>query len=91
MEIQLLSSFLPRWYLHHLSFYHSKNHGKEDLYQIPRFDISSTVVHILFLLFHFTIYIIVEFQVVPSVVNGGIMALYFVLWGKGLKASGPSV
>ncbi|KMZ70115.1 hypothetical protein ZOSMA_1G00860 [Zostera marina] len=30
-------------------------------------------------------------QVVPSVVNGGIMALYFVLWGKGLKASGPSV
>lgn len=28
-------------------------------------------------------------QVVPSVVNGGITALYFVLWGKGLKSCGP--
>ncbi|TVU35476.1 hypothetical protein EJB05_17367, partial [Eragrostis curvula] len=30
-------------------------------------------------------------QVVPSVVNGGILALYFVLWGKGLLACGPLV
>ncbi|CAN4083198.1 unnamed protein product [Withania somnifera] len=28
-------------------------------------------------------------QVVPSVVNGGITALYFILWGKGLKSCGP--
>ncbi|CAN4079968.1 unnamed protein product [Withania somnifera] len=28
-------------------------------------------------------------QVVPSVVNGGIAALYFILWGKGLKSCGP--
>ncbi|CAN6451607.1 unnamed protein product [Victoria cruziana] len=28
-------------------------------------------------------------QVVPSVINGGIMALYFILWGKGLKTCGP--
>ncbi|XP_062094733.1 uncharacterized protein LOC133800716 [Humulus lupulus] len=28
-------------------------------------------------------------QVVPSIINGGIMALYFVLWGKGLKSFGP--
>ncbi|KAK1321000.1 hypothetical protein QJS10_CPA03g00530 [Acorus calamus] len=28
-------------------------------------------------------------QVVPSVINGGIMALYYVLWGKGLKSCGP--
>ncbi|KAJ0042189.1 hypothetical protein Pint_18771 [Pistacia integerrima] len=26
---------------------------------------------------------------VPSVINGGITALYFILWGKGLKACGP--
>ncbi|CAO1947905.1 unnamed protein product [Urochloa humidicola] len=30
-------------------------------------------------------------QVVPTVVNGGILALYFVLWGKGLLACGPLV
>ena len=30
-----------------------------------------------------------EFQVVPSVVNGGIMSLYFILWGKGLLSCGP--
>ncbi|PWZ29921.1 hypothetical protein Zm00014a_008456 [Zea mays] len=30
-------------------------------------------------------------QVVPTVVNGGIMAFYFVLWGKGLLACGPLV
>uniref|UniRef100_A0A0A0LAQ5 Uncharacterized protein n=1 Tax=Cucumis sativus TaxID=3659 RepID=A0A0A0LAQ5_CUCSA len=28
-------------------------------------------------------------QVVPSVINGAITALYFILWGKGLKACGP--
>ncbi|KAF3788836.1 hypothetical protein EJ110_NYTH20166 [Nymphaea thermarum] len=28
-------------------------------------------------------------QVVPSIINGGIMALYFILWGKGLKTCGP--
>ncbi|XP_062102704.1 uncharacterized protein LOC133812884, partial [Humulus lupulus] len=28
-------------------------------------------------------------QVVPSIINGGIIALYFVLWGKGLKSFGP--
>ncbi|KAF4391456.1 hypothetical protein G4B88_005527 [Cannabis sativa] len=28
-------------------------------------------------------------QVVPSIINGGITALYFVLWGKGLKSCGP--
>ncbi|KAK6927944.1 hypothetical protein RJ641_006535 [Dillenia turbinata] len=28
-------------------------------------------------------------QVVPSIINGGITALYFILWGKGLKACGP--
>ncbi|KAG7036730.1 hypothetical protein SDJN02_00350 [Cucurbita argyrosperma subsp. argyrosperma] len=28
-------------------------------------------------------------QVVPSVINGGITALYFILWGKGLKTCGP--
>ncbi|XP_078164016.1 zinc transporter isoform X5 [Carex rostrata] len=28
-------------------------------------------------------------QVVPTVVNGGIMALYYVLWGKGLLTCGP--
>ncbi|KAK4747714.1 hypothetical protein SAY87_014300 [Trapa incisa] len=28
-------------------------------------------------------------QVVPSIINGGITALYFVLWGKGLKVCGP--
>ncbi|XP_023525622.1 uncharacterized protein LOC111789182 isoform X6 [Cucurbita pepo subsp. pepo] len=26
---------------------------------------------------------------VPSVINGGITALYFILWGKGLKTCGP--
>ncbi|KAG0538987.1 hypothetical protein BDA96_03G283700 [Sorghum bicolor] len=30
-------------------------------------------------------------QVVPTVVNGGILAFYFVLWGKGLLACGPLV
>lgn len=30
-------------------------------------------------------------QVVPTVINGGILALYFVLWGKGLLAGGPLV
>ncbi|XP_027076617.2 zinc transporter 5 [Coffea eugenioides] len=28
-------------------------------------------------------------QVVPSVINGGITALYFILWGKGVKSCGP--
>ncbi|XP_047311048.1 uncharacterized protein LOC124914519 [Impatiens glandulifera] len=28
-------------------------------------------------------------QVVPSVINGGITALYFILWGKGLRTCGP--
>ncbi|KAL8091401.1 uncharacterized protein LOC141693522 [Apium graveolens] len=28
-------------------------------------------------------------QVIPSVINGAITALYFVLWGKGLKSCGP--
>ncbi|KAL0343350.1 UNVERIFIED_CONTAM: hypothetical protein Sangu_1222400 [Sesamum angustifolium] len=28
-------------------------------------------------------------QVVPSVINGGITALYFILWGMGLKSCGP--
>lgn len=31
----------------------------------------------------------VGFQVVPSIINGGVTALYFVLWGKGLKVCGP--
>jgi hypothetical protein len=30
-------------------------------------------------------------QVIPTVVNGGILALYFVLWGKGLLTCGPLV
>ncbi|KAL6845440.1 hypothetical protein ACP4OV_024935 [Aristida adscensionis] len=30
-------------------------------------------------------------QVVPTVINGGILALYFVLWGKGLLVCGPLV
>ncbi|XP_059670588.1 uncharacterized protein LOC132316093 [Cornus florida] len=29
-------------------------------------------------------------QVVPSIINGVITALYFILWGKGLKACGPT-
>ncbi|GAV89544.1 hypothetical protein CFOL_v3_32958 [Cephalotus follicularis] len=32
---------------------------------------------------------LVNTQVVPSVINGGITALYFILWGKGLKSCGP--
>ncbi|XP_020521619.1 uncharacterized protein LOC18432140 isoform X2 [Amborella trichopoda] len=28
-------------------------------------------------------------QVVPSIINGGITALYFIFWGKGLKSCGP--
>ncbi|KAA8547798.1 hypothetical protein F0562_004227 [Nyssa sinensis] len=28
-------------------------------------------------------------QVVPSIINGVITALYFILWGKGLKSCGP--
>lgn len=28
-------------------------------------------------------------QVVPSIINGGITALYFILWGKGLRSCGP--
>ncbi|KAE8662383.1 hypothetical protein F3Y22_tig00113338pilonHSYRG00078 [Hibiscus syriacus] len=28
-------------------------------------------------------------QIVPSVINGAITALYFILWGKGLKSCGP--
>ncbi|KAL2241393.1 UNVERIFIED_CONTAM: hypothetical protein Sindi_0780500 [Sesamum indicum] len=28
-------------------------------------------------------------QVVPSVINGGVTALYFILWGMGLKSCGP--
>ncbi|XP_031394458.1 zinc transporter 5 isoform X1 [Punica granatum] len=28
-------------------------------------------------------------QVVPSIINGGVTALYFILWGKGLKVCGP--
>ncbi|KAL0332476.1 UNVERIFIED_CONTAM: hypothetical protein Scaly_2149100 [Sesamum calycinum] len=30
-----------------------------------------------------------HFIVVPSVINGGITALYFILWGMGLKSCGP--
>ncbi|ONK68055.1 uncharacterized protein A4U43_C05F6830 [Asparagus officinalis] len=30
-------------------------------------------------------------QVVPSIINGGIMSLYFILWGKGLLSCGPLV
>lgn len=30
-----------------------------------------------------------KFQVVPTVINGGIMALYFICWGKGLLSCGP--
>lgn len=30
-------------------------------------------------------------QVVPSVINGGIMSLYFILWGKGLLSCGPLI
>ncbi|KAG2714985.1 hypothetical protein I3843_03G058000 [Carya illinoinensis] len=29
-------------------------------------------------------------QVVPSIINGGITALYFIMWGKGLKSCGPA-
>jgi hypothetical protein len=32
---------------------------------------------------------LINTQVVPSVINGGITALYFILWGKGLKSCGP--
>lgn len=32
---------------------------------------------------------VVLFQVVPSIINGGITALYFILWGKGLRSCGP--
>ncbi|KAJ8622864.1 hypothetical protein MRB53_031393 [Persea americana] len=28
-------------------------------------------------------------QVIPSIINGGITALYFILWGKGIKSCGP--
>ncbi|CAI9110677.1 OLC1v1010743C1 [Oldenlandia corymbosa var. corymbosa] len=28
-------------------------------------------------------------QVIPSVINGGLTALYFILWGKGLQSCGP--
>lgn len=28
-------------------------------------------------------------QVVPSIINGAITALYFILWGKGIKSCGP--
>ncbi|XP_051141364.1 uncharacterized protein LOC127258533 isoform X2 [Andrographis paniculata] len=28
-------------------------------------------------------------QVIPSVINGSVTALYFILWGKGLKSGGP--
>ncbi|RWR93871.1 zinc transporter 5 [Cinnamomum micranthum f. kanehirae] len=28
-------------------------------------------------------------QVIPSIINGGITALYFILWGKGVKSCGP--
>nr|GFC31277.1 zinc transporter 5 [Tanacetum cinerariifolium] len=28
-------------------------------------------------------------QVVPSLINGGITALYYILWGIGLKSCGP--
>ncbi|KAL4356356.1 hypothetical protein AHAS_Ahas09G0078500 [Arachis hypogaea] len=28
-------------------------------------------------------------KVVPSIINGAIIALYFVLWGKGLRSCGP--
>ncbi|WOL17585.1 hypothetical protein Cni_G26378 [Canna indica] len=30
-------------------------------------------------------------QVIPTVINGGIMALYFILWGKGLTSCGPLI
>ncbi|KAG1347075.1 hypothetical protein COCNU_06G009040 [Cocos nucifera] len=30
-------------------------------------------------------------QVVPTVINGGIMALYYILWGKGLSTCGPLI
>ncbi|XP_042471118.1 uncharacterized protein LOC122053235 isoform X2 [Zingiber officinale] len=29
--------------------------------------------------------------IIPTVINGGIMALYFVLWGKGLQSCGPLI
>ncbi|CAH8355324.1 unnamed protein product [Eruca vesicaria subsp. sativa] len=29
------------------------------------------------------------FQIVPSLINGVITAMYFILWGKGLKSCGP--
>lgn len=28
-------------------------------------------------------------QIVPSIINGGLTALYFILWGKGLRTCGP--
>ncbi|KAJ0098958.1 hypothetical protein Patl1_21451 [Pistacia atlantica] len=37
----------------------------------------------------YTGYLFIGSYVVPSVINGGITALYFILWGKGLKACGP--
>ncbi|KAJ8485741.1 hypothetical protein OPV22_018226 [Ensete ventricosum] len=30
-------------------------------------------------------------QIIPTVINGGIMALYFTLWGKGLLSCGPLI
>ncbi|KAF2313780.1 hypothetical protein GH714_013358 [Hevea brasiliensis] len=32
---------------------------------------------------------LIENMVVPSIINGAITALYFILWGKGLKSCGP--
>ncbi|XP_072058086.1 uncharacterized protein [Arachis hypogaea] len=31
----------------------------------------------------------INLTVVPSIINGAIIALYFVLWGKGLRSCGP--
>ncbi|CAL9072698.1 unnamed protein product [Musa acuminata var. zebrina] len=30
-------------------------------------------------------------QIIPTVINGGIMAFYFILWGKGLLSCGPLI
>ena len=56
------------------------------LWYLHVLEIASTAIRWPFSLYLFSC---VLFQVVPTVVNGGILALYFVLWGKGLLACGP--
>lgn len=47
------------------------------------------IITISMICFHIFLNVNWFFQIVPSIINGGLTALYFILWGKGLRTCGP--